>query len=72
MRQAGVSDHYEPEGEILDEAEHRIKKPAQYAKPRGTYDPTGIGVYPRTSKERKKMSRGEKVVPYKSLSRESD
>ena len=68
----GLKNSYEPEGEMVDEAEHRIKKPAQYAKPRGTYDPTGIGVYPRTSKERKKMSRGEKVVPYKSLSRESD
>jgi hypothetical protein len=64
--------YYESEDGVIDEAEHRIKKPAQYAKPRGTYDPTGIGVYPRTSEERKKMKRGEKVVPYKSLNRESD
>jgi hypothetical protein len=68
----GLKNSYEPEGEVVDEAEQRIKKPAQYAKPRGTYDPTGIGVYPRTSEERKKMKRGEKVVPYKSLNRESD
>jgi hypothetical protein len=71
-KQMGLKNSYEPEGEMVDEAEHRIKKPTQYAKPRGTYDPTGIGMYPRTPKERKKMSRGEKVVPYKSLNRESD
>ena len=68
----GLKNSYEPEGEVVDEAEQRIKKPAQYAKPRGTYDPTGIGVYPRTSEERKKMKRGEKVVPYKSVNKESD
>ena len=72
QRRDAINQSYEPEGEVIDEAEQRIKKPAQYAKPRGTYDPTGIGMYPRTSKERKKMKRGEKVTPYKSLGREPD
>jgi hypothetical protein len=72
LRAMGLKMSYEPECEVIDEAEQRIKKPAQYAKSRGTYDPTGIGMYPRTSKERKKMKRGEKVTPYKSLDREPD
>jgi hypothetical protein len=58
---------YEPEGEMVDEAEQRIRQPRQSANPRGTYDPTGIGQYPRTGKERKKMRKGEPVVKYPSL-----
>ena len=60
---------YEPEGEVIDEAEQRIRQPRQSANPRGTYDPTGIGQYPRTGKERKKMRKGEPVVKYPSLER---
>jgi hypothetical protein len=63
---------YEPEGEQIDEADQRIKQSRQPAKPRGTYDPTGIGMYPRTGKERKKMRKGEPVVKYPSLSKRSE
>jgi hypothetical protein len=58
---------YDPEGEVIDEAQQRIKRPAQYAKPRGTLDTTGIGQYPRTKEEIEKMRRGESVQPYPSL-----
>ena len=57
------------EGEVIDEAEQRIRQPRKSANPRGTYDPTGIGQYPRTGKERKKMRKGEPVVKYPSLER---
>lgn len=60
------------EGEMIDEAEKRIKKPRQSANPRGTYDSTGIGQYPRTGKERKKMRKGEPVENYRSLEKTSD
>ena len=60
---------YEPEGEVIDEAEQRIRQPRQFANPRGTYDSSGIGQYPRTGKERKKMRKGEPVVKYPSLER---
>jgi len=59
------------EGEVIDEAEQRIRQPRKSANPRGTYDPTGIGQYPRTGKERKKMRKGEPVVKYPSLERKS-
>lgn len=67
-------DKYRPEevefeGEVIDEAEQRIRQPRKSANPRGTYDPTGIGQYPRTGKERKKMRKGEPVVKYPSLER---
>jgi hypothetical protein len=58
------------EGEVIDEAEQRIKQSRQPAKPRGTLDTTGIGQYPRTGKERKKMRKGEPVGKYRSLERE--
>jgi hypothetical protein len=61
---------YELEGELVDEAQQRIKQPGQPAKPRGTYDPTGIGMYPRTGKERQKMRKGEPVGKYRPLERE--
>jgi hypothetical protein len=69
-------DKYRPEevefeGEVIDEAEQRIRQPRKSANPRGTYDPTGIGQYPRTGKERKKMRKGEPVVKYPSLERKS-
>jgi hypothetical protein len=60
------------EGEVIDEAEQRINKSRQPAKPRGTYDPTGIGMYPRTGKERKKMRKGEPVGKYPSLSKKDE
>ena len=63
---------YEPEGEVIDEAEQRIRQPRQSANPRGTYDSTGIGQYPRTGKERKKMRKGEPVEKYRSLEKTSD
>jgi hypothetical protein len=63
---------YEPEGEVIDEAEQRIKQSRQPAKPSGTYDPTGIGMYPRTGKERKKMRKGEPVGKYPSLSKRDE
>lgn len=60
------------EGEMIDEAKKRIKKSRQSANPRGTYDSTGIGQYPRTGKERKKMRKGEPVENYRSLEKTSD
>jgi hypothetical protein len=60
---------YNPEGEVIDEAEQRIRQPRQFANPRGTYDSSGIGQYPRTGKERKKMRQGKPVVKYPSLER---
>lgn len=66
----GIKASYEPEGEVIDEAEKRIRQPRQSANPRGTYDSTGIGQYPRTGKERKKMRKGEPVGKYSSLERE--
>lgn len=66
----GIKASYEPEGEVIDEAEQRIRQPRQSANPRGTYDSTGIGQYPRTGKERKKMRKGEPVGKYSSLERE--
>ena len=63
---------YEPEGEVIDEAEQRIRQPRQSANPRGTYDSTGIGQYPRTGKERKKMRKGKPVEKYRSLEKTSD
>jgi len=68
----GIKASYEPEGEVIDEAEQRIKQSRQPAKPRGTYDPTGIGMYPRTGKERKKMRKGEPVGKYPSLSKRDE
>lgn len=68
----GIKASYEPEGEMIDEAEKRIKQPRQPAKPRGTYDPTGIGMYPRTGTERKKMRKGQPVGKYKSLEKNDD
>ena len=66
----GIKASYEPEGEVIDEAEQRIRQPRQSANPRGTYDSTDIGVYPRTEKERKKMRKGKPVGKYPSLERE--
>lgn len=66
----GIKASYEPEGEVIDEAEKRIRQPRQSANPRGTYDSTGIGQYPRTGKERKKMRKGKPVGKYSSLERE--
>jgi hypothetical protein len=66
----GIKASYEPEGEVIDEAEQRIRQPRQSANPRGTYDSTGIGQYPRTGKERKKMRKGKPVGKYSSLERE--
>ena len=68
----GIKASYEPEGEVIDEAEQRIRQPRQSANPRGTYDSTGIGQYPRTGKERKKMRKGEPVEKYRSLEKTSD
>lgn len=68
LRAMGLKMSYEPEGEVIDEAEQRIRRPRQSANPRGTYDTTGIGQYPRTEKERKKMRKGEPVGKYPSLS----
>ena len=66
----GIKASYEPEGEVIDEAEQRIRQPRQSANPRGTYDSTGIGQYPRTGKERKMMRKGKPVGKYSSLERE--
>ncbi len=72
LRAMGLKMSYEPEGEVIDEAEQRIRRPRQSANPRGTYDPTGIGEYPRTGKERKKMRKGEPVGKYPSLSKRDE
>jgi len=69
LRAMGLKMSYEPEGEVIDEAEKRIRQPRQSANPRGTYDSTGIGQYPRTGKERKKMRKGEPVEKYPELKR---
>ena len=70
LRLMGLKMSYEPEGDVIDEAEQRIKQPRKYANPRGTYDPTNIGVYPgRTKKEKKKMLKGEPVEKYPELKR---
>jgi hypothetical protein len=62
---------YNPEGELIDEEmPKKIKQPRQSANPRGTYDPTGIGVYPgRTKEEKQKMLKREPVVKYPPLER---
>lgn len=67
LRAMGLKMSYEPEGDVIDEAEQRIRQPRQSANPRGTYDPTGIGQHPRTGKERKKMRKGEPVPQYPEL-----
>jgi hypothetical protein len=72
LRAMGLKMSYEPEGEVIDEAAQRIRRPRQSANPRGTYDTTGIGQYPRTEKERKKMREGEPVGKYRSLEREPE
>jgi hypothetical protein len=72
LRAMGLKMSYEPEGEVIDEAEKRIRQPRQSANPRGTYDSTGIGQYPRTGKERKKMRKGEPVGKYPSLSKKDE
>jgi len=70
LRAMGLKMSYEPEGDVIDEAEQRIRQPRQSANPRGTYDPTNIGVYPgRTKKEKKKMLKGEPVEKYPELKR---
>ena len=62
---------YEPEGDVIDEEmPKRIRQPRQSANPRGTYDPTDIGVYPgRKQKEKEKMLKGEPVEKYPELKR---
>ena len=61
---------YEPEGEVIDEAEQRIRQPRQSANPRrGTYDPTDIGWNPRTPEEKTKMRKRKPVAKYPELKR---
>ena len=68
-----MSASYEPEGESIDEEmPKKIRQSGKPAKSRGTYDPTSIGMYPRTGKERKKMRKGEPVGKYRSLEREPE
>lgn len=70
LRAMGLKMSYEPEGDVIDEAEQRIRQPRKSVNPRGTYDPTNIGVYPgRTKKEKKKMLKGEPVEKYPELKR---
>ena len=58
---------YDPEGDVIDEAEQRIRQPRQSANPRGTYDPTGIGLNPRTPEEKAKMRKRKPVAKYPEL-----
>ena len=60
---------YDPEGDVIDEAEQRIRQPRQSANPRGTYDPTGIGWNPRTPEEKAKMRKRKPVAKYPELKR---
>lgn len=74
FRAMGLKMSYEPEGDVIDEAQQRIKQPRKSANPRrGTYDPTGIGVYPgRTKEEKAKMLKGEPVPQYPELKRKNN
>ena len=63
---------YEPEGKLVDEAEQRIRQPRKSVNPRGTFDTTGSGVYPRTSEEKAKMRKGKPVAKYPELKPKND
>ena len=67
LRAMGLKMSYEPEGELVDEAEQRIRQPRKSANPRGTFDTTGSGVYPRTPEEKAKMRKGKPVAKYPEL-----
>ena len=69
FRAMGLKMSYEPEGDVIDEAEQRIRQPRQSANPRGTYDPTGIGWNPRTPEEKAKMRKRKPVAKYPELKR---
>ncbi|NBU47248.1 MAG: DUF3008 family protein [Flavobacteriales bacterium] len=72
LRAMGLKMSYEPKGDLVDEAQQRIRQPSQPINPRGTYDPTGIGVYPRTEPEKAKMRKGKPVQKYPSANRSDD
>ena len=67
LRAMGLKMSYEPEGELVDEAEQRIRQPRKSANPSGTFDTTGSGVYPRTPEEKAKMRKGKPVAKYPEL-----
>ena len=70
LRLMGLKMSYEPEGDVIDEAEQRIRQPRQSANPRrGTYDPTDIGWNPRTPEEKTKMRKRKPVAKYPELKR---